>query len=85
MTERMEWYPSARFPNTWRERFNFAGARKEMPEAPKGNLFKRCFQSRLPLTGFAVKGRERKRKGVETAFFRRGKGKSLQGAFTPPG
>ncbi|MBP2683935.1 MAG: hypothetical protein H6Q79_1974 [Deltaproteobacteria bacterium] len=43
MTERMWWYPSGRFPNTWRERFSFAGARKETPEVPKGNLFKRCF------------------------------------------
>jgi len=43
MTERMEWYPSGRFPNTWRERFNLAGARKETAEVPKGNLFKRCF------------------------------------------
>jgi len=44
MTERMWWYPSGRFPNTWRERFNFAGARKETADVPTGCLFKRCFQ-----------------------------------------
>jgi hypothetical protein len=38
MTERMWWYPSGRFPNTCRERFNLAGARKETAVALKGSL-----------------------------------------------
>jgi len=38
MTERMWWYPSGRFPNTCRERFNLAGARKETAEVPNGDL-----------------------------------------------
>ena len=33
ITERMWWYPSGRFPNTCRERFSLAGARKETTEA----------------------------------------------------
>jgi len=66
MTERMLWYPSARFPNTCRERFNFAGARKETAEAIKGNLLKRCFQMRLYGSVHRVKGKKRKRKREET-------------------
>jgi len=62
MTDRILWYPSARFPNTCRERFNFAGARKETAEAIKGNLLKRCFQMRLYGSVAPVKGKKRKRK-----------------------
>jgi len=46
MTERMWWYPSGRFPNTCRERFNFAGARKETRKYPKGT-FQTLFQIKL--------------------------------------
>ena len=51
---------------TWRERFNFAGARKETAEAIKGYLFKRCFQFNLYASHSPVKGREKKRKPGET-------------------
>jgi len=42
----MWWYPSGRFPNTCRERFNLAGARKEMAEALKGSLSNAVSKSR---------------------------------------
>jgi hypothetical protein len=64
----MWWYPSGRFPNTCRERFNFAGARKETAEALKGTPFQTLFLKQIIPIGSSCQGQEKEGESGEERY-----------------